>query len=50
MMYSYADNKLQMFSLNQHQFTRRKMRGKFHKFTLVHSLFVRYKKWFVLTE
>ena len=49
-MYSYANNKLQMCSVNQHQFRRRKMWGKFHKFTLVHSLFVRYKKWFVLTE
>ena len=49
-MSSYAKNKLQMCSVTQNQCRRRQMWGNFHKFTQVHSLFVWYKKWLVLTE
>ena len=49
-MFSYAKNKLQMCSVNQHQCRRRKMWGKFSQIHPVHSHFVCYKKLLVLTE
>ena len=49
-MFSYANNKLQMCSVTQHQCWRRQMRGKLSQIHPVHSLFVCYKKWLVLTE
>ena len=49
-MSSNAKNKLQMCSVNQHQFRCRQMCGKFSQIHPVHSPFVRYKKGFVLTE
>ena len=47
-MSSYANNKLQMCLVTQHQFRRRQMWGKFSQIHSVHSLFVCYK--LVLTE
>ena len=49
-MSSYAKNKLQMCSVTQHQCRRRQMCGKCSQIHPVHSLFVRYKKRFVLIE
>ena len=49
-MSSYAKNKLQMCSVTQHQCRRRQMCGKCSQIHTVHSLFVRYKKRFVLIE
>ena len=49
-MTTYAKNKQQMCSVNQHQFRRRQRCGKFSQIHPVHSLFVSYKKLFVLTE
>ena len=49
-MSSNAKNKLQMCSVNQHQFRRRQMCGKFSQIHPVHSLFIRYKKWHALNE
>ena len=45
MMFSYANNKLQMCSVTQHQCRRRQMWGKFSLIHPVHSLSVYYKKW-----
>ena len=47
---SYAKNKLQMCSVTQHQCRCRQMCGKCSQIHPVHSLFVCYKKWLVLTE
>ena len=47
---SNAKNNLQMCSVNQHQFRRRQMWGKFSLIHPVHSLFIRYKKWLGLNE
>ena len=50
-MYSYAKNKLQMCSVNQHQWKLDVAKcEKISQIHPVHSLFVRYKKWLVLTE
>ena len=49
-MSSYAKNKEQMCSVTQHQCRRRQMFGKCSQIHPVHSLFVRYKKRFVLIE
>ena len=49
-MFSYAKNKLQMFSVTQNQCRRRQMWGNFSQIHPVRSLFISYKKWFVLTE
>ena len=49
-MTTYAKNKLLMRSVNQHQFRRCKMCRKISQIHPVHSLFVCYKKRFVLTE
>ena len=48
-MSSYAKNKLQMCSVTQHQYRRRQMWGKFHRFTQ-HTLFICYEKRLDLTE
>ena len=49
-MSSNAKNKLEMCSVNQHQFRRCQMCGKFSQIDPVHSPFVRYKIGFVLIE
>ena len=49
-MSSYANNKLQMCSVNQHQCRRRRMLGKFAQIQPVHSHFDCYKNWLDLTE
>ena len=49
-MSTSVKNKLQMFSVTQHQCTRRQMCGKCSQIHPVHSLFVRYKKRLVLIE
>ena len=50
-MSSYAKNKLQMCSVPNIQCRRRQINvGKFSQIHPVHSLFVCYKKWIVLTE
>ena len=49
-MSSYAKNKLQMCSVTQHQCRRSQMRAKVSQVHTVHSLFICYKKWPVLTE
>ena len=43
-MFSYANNKLQMCSVTQHQFWRRQMWEKFSQIHPVHLFFVCYKK------
>ena len=49
-MSSYAKNKLQKCSVNQHQCRRRQMCGKCSQIHPVHSLFVLSKKRLVLVE
>ena len=49
-MSSYAKNKLLMSSVNQHQCRWHQICGKYSQIHPAHSLFVRNKKWLVLTE
>ena len=49
-MSSYAKNKLQMCSVNQHQCRFRQMWGNVSQIHPVHSHFICYIKWLVLTE
>ena len=49
-MSTYAENKLQMCSVTQHQCRRRQMCGKVSQSHPVHSLFCLLQKWLVLTE
>ena len=49
-MSSYAKNKLEMCSVTQYHCRHRQMSGKYSQIHPVHSIFVRYKKRFVLIE
>ena len=47
---SFAKNKLEMCSVTQHQCRRRQICWKFSQIQPIHSLFICYKKWLVLTK